>query len=1042
VVFVDKTLSKLLQTLIIKKRPSLLLILPILLLFTSFSPPDVYAQSSPSFGLQRTEETIKLEQNDAASVPSQIIISPKNGFSSTIDLTVSIEPPTKFLEVKINGESSPKIDPKKDPLKLETSIHTDDRIPPGDYKVKVTATSIVNGQKITRTQSFVVKIIPLKEFSMEVKPSQITIPQGGQGSANIKTVLKKLLSESFELYALMPPGKGLSVSLSGTGEFLHLGHQSGWYLPPKTNQDMNTKLQIKSSPDTPPAKYTIYAVGKMTDDTIEHLSTYKTYTLPVIVTVTKNPEFSHLQNPALFDITPEFHKMTINTGSIGYNDIQIWSERPDEQITFDVSVAPAGQGVAADINEKRIIPKNPPSLGPFVTVAVSEDAKAGTYKVIVTGKSSALSGKESEQIAEFEVVVPKKKSSTSATKTIKESSEKVNSKLQDQSTKKQSDATKKTIKKTDQDKSQNAKPKTSTEYDPETIKGLFQIVKWAEYSQMLLLDAINQYNKELKTQIKQNEQEYADTKDKSLMDAVIENKDEIKKNDADIKNLIKIEEKLRGYESEIKKEANKHRILPDDLNKAAEEPITKIEIKIEKEDILKLLEGRFDEAKKSESEIEDVMLDLAIIIGPKLAGSTPKVKTPSIEDIEWHFDGEVCDGRVTIIIEWKMVGADGKHLNKPDSELVSVVEDSKPAKLELAKNTGKLFKLDHTATFEPKKGVTVTFKLFKSASDPSNLNDRLYETVTVKVPACLIDSVVDDLQPIVVIDQDGDSRKDEPKLVSEITKTTNSLKEIREKVKDRVSKSEIQDKPSQTPSTTQPAPSTVQPTPSQTPATQPTQKTVKLADKGRSAVQHSADPCLTTHTVYYQFAFTSGGYPQGDKITITESGFRGNLVHQGTLDSQGKYQIIIQNPPMQPGFEFRLTNYESSSGNKLETTLPNVWQFNVGPCIYTPPSQPPPEQQSGGGTGQIYFVQVYGINGKDYPIYQFVSSPPDSCNDYHFHATGGKAYAIDGSILYDPAPSGCGFGKTNSMGFKSAGVYKSQITAWESLTGINIPEDD
>jgi hypothetical protein len=85
---------------------------------------------------------------------------------------------------------------------------------------------------------------------------------------------------------------------------------------------------------------------------------------------------------------------------------------------------------------------------------------------------------------------------------------------------------------------------------------------------------------------------------------------------------------------------------------------------------------------------------------------------------------------------------------------------------------------------------------------------------------------------------------------------------------------------------------------------------------------------------------------------------------------------------------------------------------------------------------------VYGINGKDYPIYQFVSSPPDSCNDYHFHATGGKAYAIDGSILYDPAPSGCGFGKTNSMGFKSAGVYKSQITAWESLTGINIPEDD
>jgi len=29
-----------------------------------------------------------------------------------------------------------------------------------------------------------------------------------------------------------------------------------------------------------------------------------------------------------------------------------------------------------------------------------------------------------------------------------------------------------------------------------------------------------------------------------------------------------------------------------------------------------------------------------------------------------------------------------------------------------------------------------------------------------------------------------------------------------------------------------------------------------------------------------------------------------------------------------------------------------------------------------------------------------------------------------------------------NLGFTSAGVYKSQITAWEALTGINIPEDD
>jgi hypothetical protein len=611
-----------------------------------------------------------------------------------------------------------------------------------------------------------------------------------------------------------------------------------------------------------------------------------------------------------------------------------------------------------------------------------------------------------------------------------------------------SDKAKKTaVKKTDKDtKKKDAtktKPKTSTvEYDSQTITGLFGAIKWAQYSQTLLLDAVNQHNKELKTQIKDNEAEYAATKYKELMDAVIEYKDTVKENEKTAKDLVKIGDQLKKAESEIRKEASKKRILPADLNKAAEEPINKIEI-IPPEELDKL-----KEAEKAEKQAEERLKQL-LFTGAAITGPIP-IQTLSVKDLQWSFDGEICDGQVVIMMDWKLADQDGKSPDGISNMYVRIVEDGKTSPVGYAKKVKDWFEIDYKVSFDPKKGKTLTFQLFESI-----LSEKPLSSVTAKIPPCTIDSVVDDLSKIVVIDQDGGPRKDLPKLVGDAIKTNDQLKEITKNLKDRIEKSsKTQDKPSQpkTQAPTQPSTPPSTPPPSQPPtppSPQPTTKTIKLADKNRSAVQHSFDPCLTTHTIWYQFAFTNGGYPQGDTITVTESGFRGSLVHKGTLDSQGKYQIIIQNPPMQPGFEFRLTKYESPSGNKLETALPDIWQFNVGPCIYPgtpglpspqPPSQPPPEQS--GGTGQIYFVQVFMINGKDYPIYQFVSSPPDNCNDYHFHAPGGKAYAIDGTILNDPAPSGCGFGKTNAMGFTSAGVYKSQITAWESLTGINIPEDD
>ena len=147
-----------------------------------------------------------------------------------------------------------------------------------------------------------------------------------------------------------------------------------------------------------------------------------------------------------------------------------------------------------------------------------------------------------------------------------------------------SDKTKKTsVKKTDKDAKKKdtvkTKPKTSTvEYDSQTITGLFGAIKWAQYSQTLLLDAVNQHNKELKTQIKENEAEYAATKYKELMETVVEYEDTLKENEKTAKDLVKIGDQLKKAESEIRKEAAKKRILPADLNKAADESINYMEI--------------------------------------------------------------------------------------------------------------------------------------------------------------------------------------------------------------------------------------------------------------------------------------------------------------------------------------------------------------------------------------------------------------------------------------------------------------------------------
>jgi hypothetical protein len=362
------------------------------------------AEKTPDFGLQRTQDTQEIRQNVFGLDTTKLVVTTTNGFSSPIDIVIKVDPKDSGVDARINGKTSLKIDSKKD-NNLGISVSAESNAPTGEYKVTITGTGTVNGKKIIRETFFIVKVKGPSEFFIEAKPTTITIPQGGVGSTTIKTTATKSFQNSINLEVWFK-SLGFSSKFSGDGELtMDMISQtfSDWYITPKKDKPTNTKLDIKVSPYVAPGTYKASVLARMQD--VEFGAPQ--HTIPLVIKVTADPKYAHLQDPTAFDIEFERKSITVEQGATDNNDIKIWSDRPDEQISFDVTVDPAGKGVSAGLNEKRIIPNKMPALGSFVIVAVSKDAEPGTYTVVLTGKTTTLSGKELTQITSFDVIVPK-----------------------------------------------------------------------------------------------------------------------------------------------------------------------------------------------------------------------------------------------------------------------------------------------------------------------------------------------------------------------------------------------------------------------------------------------------------------------------------------------------------------------------------------------------------------------------------------------------------------------------------------------------------
>lgn len=89
-----------------------------------------------------------------------------------------------------------------------------------------------------------------------------------------------------------------------------------------------------------------------------------------------------------------------------------------------------------------------------------------------------------------------------------------------------------------------------------------------------------------------------------------------------------------------------------------------------------------------------------------------------------------------------------------------------------------------------------------------------------------------------------------------------------------------------------------------------------------------------------------------------------------------------------------------NAANELINTIP----FNVAITV----------------TGVQKMVDVIEYGGKLIPIDQIHSGRGEECDrEEHWHGNGAPAIALDGSSVSDPAPSGCGFGKTKSVPIKT-----------------------
>lgn len=267
-------------------------------------------------------------------------------------------------------------------------------------------------------------------FTIAVKPQHVPVPQGSVTQTNVEIVDLGKYTNRVYLEIHSERGKtldGFDFEFSGVNSGykaaanrsdLFVGSQH-WITVPDRNNKSVSQLTIVTYPDTVPGEYTFIVhgqrdakktvdryVGRGLDTVPTEIDDISKASTKLKVTVTADPLFIELIEPVEFEVYPEQPTIIAPPSAQAYFDqIHVSATRSLETIKLKVALNPKAIGISVALDHKRVKPQRWTNN---LLVAVTEEAKPGTYIATITATSRGANNKTLTKTTQVKIIVPEK----------------------------------------------------------------------------------------------------------------------------------------------------------------------------------------------------------------------------------------------------------------------------------------------------------------------------------------------------------------------------------------------------------------------------------------------------------------------------------------------------------------------------------------------------------------------------------------------------------------------------------------------------------
>ena len=369
--------------------------------------------AAQDFGLLLGEREVS--QRQRANSLNEVILKTKGGFKGELSIDVSVDPDVAGIEASIDGARDGKVSSDASNVYVDAFISRS--TPPGEYRVTVTLSGMVDGRKVVRQQSYTLVVRAPPQLDLMVAPARLVIKQGEQATTTVTTLFQPGFDQYIELQAWSPAvAAGLNAQFIDGGEdtidpmggipkFLVSSEMAGG------DGFIDSVLEVTVDPATRPGEYVISIEGTYNPvfggGLLSKDEPHRKHNIPLYVTVVADPKYAELQDPPNFDLYAERELLVLPPG-LHYTWVGAWGHRWDSYVRLDLNMKTPGGPVAAGIQSRR--PLRLPTDNQLYTrgayVSVSESAPPGDYPALLTGSSLALNGNRLDKQLDVIIRVP------------------------------------------------------------------------------------------------------------------------------------------------------------------------------------------------------------------------------------------------------------------------------------------------------------------------------------------------------------------------------------------------------------------------------------------------------------------------------------------------------------------------------------------------------------------------------------------------------------------------------------------------------------